>query len=117
MACPSRGIRWKSGPGRRDKVRMDRLRAMEGFVRTVETGSLSAAASQLGMANASVTTLLRKLEAHLGVMLLRRSTRHVQVTEDGAAFYERCKFILASVAEAEAGLGGGGGLKGVLRLE
>jgi len=95
---------------------MDRLRAMEVFVRTVEAGSLSGAAGQLGMANASVTTLLRNLEAYLGVTLLRRSTRYVQVTEDGAAYYERCRSALAAVQEAEAGFGQAV-LKGVLRLE
>ena len=94
---------------------MDRLRAMEVFVRTVEAGSLSGAAAQLELANASVTTLLRNLEAHLGVMLLRRTTRHVRLTDDGAIYYERCKVILSAVAEAESGFGGG--LKGVLRLE
>lgn len=95
---------------------MDRLRAMEVFVRTVEAGSLSGAAAQLGLANASVTTLLSNLEMHLGVMLLRRSTRHVQVTEDGESYYVHCRAILAAVEEAETGLGGGN-LRGMLRLE
>lgn len=85
---------------------MDRLRAMEVFVKIVETGSLSGAASQLHMANASVTTLLRQLEARLGTILLQRTTRHLRVTDEGADYYERCKAILAQVGEAEAAVGG-----------
>src|SRR5580704_424750 len=88
------------------ETRMDRLRAMEVFVGIVETGSLSGAAKQLHMANASVTTSLRQLEAQLGVVLVQRSTRHVRITEEGADYYERCKAILAQVVEAQAALGG-----------
>lgn len=95
---------------------MDRLRAMEVFVKAVEAGSLSGAATQLDIANASVTTMLHHLEAHLGVTLLHRSTRHIRLTEDGAAYYERCKAILGAIDEAESNFGTGG-LKGVLRLE
>ncbi|MDB5377741.1 MAG: LysR family transcriptional regulator [Rubritepida sp.] len=95
---------------------MDRLRAMEVFVKAVEAGSLSGAATQLDIANASVTTMLHHLEAHLGVTLLHRSTRHIRLTEDGAAYYERCKAILGAIVEAESNFGDGG-LKGVLRLE
>ena len=83
---------------------MDRLLAMEAFVRTVDTGSMSRAASQLGIANASVTTLTRKLEAYLGVTLLQRSTRYVRLTEEGAKYYERCRSILDQIGEAEAAL-------------
>ena len=81
---------------------MDRLLAMEAFVRTVDTGSMSRAASQLGIANASVTTLTRKLEAHLGATLLQRSTRYVRLTAEGAKYYERCRSILEQIGEAEA---------------
>jgi LysR family transcriptional regulator, regulator for bpeEF and oprC len=97
---------------------MDRLRAMEVFTRIVEIGSLSGAAKQLHMANASVTTLLRQLEAQLGVVLVQRSTRHVRITEEGADYYERCKAILAQVGEAQAAFGGSrAALRGVLRLQ
>lgn len=96
---------------------MDRLRAMEVFAKTVEAGSLSRAAAQLGIANASVTTILRGLEKHLGVTLLQRSTRYVRVTDDGAEYYQRCKAVLAQVDAAEAALTEGRqGLRGVLRL-
>jgi LysR family transcriptional regulator for bpeEF and oprC len=97
---------------------MDRFRAMEVYVKTVEAGSLSRAASQLGLANASVTTLLRALESHLGVTLLQRSTRYLRLTDEGADYYRRCKSILAEVEEAEASAAEArGGLTGTLRLE
>ena len=85
---------------------MDLLRAMEVFVKIVETGTLSGAARKLNLANASVTTSLRQLESRLGVVLLNRTTRAVWVTEQGADFYERSKAILAQVGDAEAALGG-----------
>jgi LysR family transcriptional regulator for bpeEF and oprC len=94
---------------------MDRLLAMEAFVRTVETGSMSRAAAQLGIANASVTTLTRKLEAHLGVTLLQRSSRYIRLTEEGARYYERCRSILEQISEADSDLSGREG--GVVRLE
>ena len=83
---------------------MDRLLAMEAFVRTADTGSMSRAAAQLGIANASVTTLIRRLEDHLGVTLLQRSTRYVRLTEEGARYHERCRSILEQIGEAEASL-------------
>lgn len=94
---------------------MDRLLAMEAFVRTVDTGSMSRAAAQLGIANASVTALTRRLEAHLGVTLLQRSSRYIRVTEEGARYYERCRAILEQISEADAELGGQE--RGVVRLE
>lgn len=94
---------------------MDRLLAMEAFVRTVDTGSMSRAAAQLGIANASVTSLMSKLEGHLGVTLLQRSTRYVRLTEEGARYYERCRTILDQISEAEAGLSERE--RGVVRLE
>ncbi len=97
---------------------MDRLWAMQVFVKVVEAASFSGAARQLDLANASVTSCIRNLEGHLGVTLLQRTTRHVHVTEEGAAFYERCKMILAQVDEAEtAARGARAGLRGTLRIE
>lgn len=83
---------------------MDRLQAMEVFVRVVDTGGFSRAASQLRMPKATVTTLVQRLEARLSVRLLNRTTRRVSVTPDGAAYYDRCVRILAEVAETESAL-------------
>jgi LysR family transcriptional regulator for bpeEF and oprC len=83
---------------------MDKLRAMELFVRVVETGGVTRAADSLHVPKATATTLIQQLEAALGVRLLNRTTRRVSVTQDGAAYYERCVAILADVREAEESL-------------
>jgi LysR family transcriptional regulator for bpeEF and oprC len=84
---------------------MDKLQAMEVFVRVVETGGITRAAESLHMPKATAATLIQKLEAALGVKLLNRTTRHVSVTPDGAAYYDRCVSILAEVRETEELLG------------
>jgi len=97
---------------------MDRLWAMEVFVKVVEAGSLSRAAIHLDLANASVTSCLRNLETHVGATLLQRSTRHISLTEEGSRFYTRCREILALVDEAEADASPTeAGLHGALRVE
>src|SRR5919108_2969133 len=80
---------------------MDKFRAMEVFVRVVETGGITRAADSLRLPKATAATLLQKLETSLGVKLLNRTTRRVSVTPDGAAYYERCVSILAQVHETE----------------
>ena len=84
--------------------RMDKLQAMEVFVRVVETGGITRAADSLGVPKATATTLIQKLEAVLGVRLLNRTTRSVSVTPDGASYYERCVSILSQVRETEESL-------------
>jgi LysR family transcriptional regulator, regulator for bpeEF and oprC len=84
---------------------MDRLQAMEVFVRVVDTGNFTRASEALRMPKATVTTLVQNLESHLGAKLLNRTTRRVNVTPDGAAYYERCIRILAEVEDAESALG------------
>lgn len=81
---------------------MDRLRAMEVFAAVAEAGSMSGAARRLGLANATVTTLLRSLETHLGAALVHRTTRRLRLTEAGLAYYPQCRDILARVTAAEA---------------
>jgi DNA-binding transcriptional LysR family regulator len=81
---------------------MDRLLSMQLFVRVVERGSFLAAAADLGLARSTATQAIKTLEADVGARLLERTTRHVAVTLDGSAFYQRCLSILADVDEAEA---------------
>ncbi|ATE62819.1 LysR family transcriptional regulator [Thauera sinica] len=81
---------------------MDRLQAMQLFTRIVELGSFSRAAEQLSLPRASATQIIKQLEAHLGVRLLQRTTRHVSPTLDGSAYYQRCVAILADIDETEA---------------
>ncbi|HEX7913606.1 MAG TPA: LysR substrate-binding domain-containing protein [Paraburkholderia sp.] len=83
---------------------MDMLQGMTVFKRVVDASSFSKAADSLEMPRASVSTLVQNLETHLGVRLLHRTTRRVQVTDDGALYYEYCARILADVADAESAL-------------
>jgi DNA-binding transcriptional LysR family regulator len=85
---------------------MDRLDAMRAFVRVAEAGSFTKAAQTLQMDRASVTLLVQQLEGRLGVKLLNRTTRKVNVTEDGAVYYERSVGVLAALEEAETSLPG-----------
>jgi LysR family transcriptional regulator for bpeEF and oprC len=83
---------------------MNKLQAMQLFVRVVETGAMTRAADSLRIPKATATTLIQQLEADLGVKLLNRTTRSVTVTPDGAAYYPRCVAILAEVQETEESL-------------
>jgi DNA-binding transcriptional LysR family regulator len=85
---------------------MDRFDAMRAFVRVVEASSFTKAAQTLNMDRASVTLLIQQLEARLRVKLLNRTTRKVNVTEDGAAYYERIVGILSELEDAETSLPG-----------
>lgn len=78
---------------------MNRLDAMQTFVRVAELSSFTRAADLLGLPKASVSTAVQQLEAELGVRLLNRTTRRVELTQDGRAFYERCRDLLADVDE------------------
>lgn len=83
---------------------MDRFDAMQVFVRVVETGSFTKAAETLRMSRTSVTQLVQQLEARLRVKLLNRTTRKVNVTADGSAYYERAVKLLADLDDAETSL-------------
>ncbi|ABE58118.1 MULTISPECIES: LysR family transcriptional regulator [Chromohalobacter] len=85
---------------------MDRFDAMRAFARVVETGSFTKAADTLHMSRTSVTQLVQQLEARLRVRLLNRTTRKVNVTADGAAYYERVLRLLADLDDAETSLSG-----------
>jgi DNA-binding transcriptional LysR family regulator len=93
------------------------LENMQVFVRVVDQGSLSAAGRQLRLSPAVVSHRLQQLENHLGVRLLNRTTRQVQPTEQGAAYYEACQEVLAALAHAESVVADGGGTpRGNLRV-
>ena len=96
---------------------MDRLAAMETFVRVVETGSFSAAARALNVGQPSVSKTIAQLEARLGVRLLMRSTRGLTPTEAGQSFYDRARRTIEEADEAElVARGAGTGLMGRLRV-
>jgi DNA-binding transcriptional LysR family regulator len=81
---------------------MDRLQAMRTFVAVVDGGSLSAAATALGVSLPTVSRVLAALERELGSRLLGRSTRGLSETDGGRLYYQRCKRILQDLREAEA---------------
>ncbi|WP_277374497.1 LysR family transcriptional regulator [Pseudomonas sp. AA-38] len=83
---------------------MDRFDAMQAFARVVETGSFTKAAETLHINRSSVTQLVQQLEARLRVRLLNRTTRKVNVTADGAVYYERVVRLLAELDDAETSL-------------
>jgi DNA-binding transcriptional LysR family regulator len=80
---------------------MDRLRAMDTFVRIVEQGSLTAAARTLRSSLPAVVRTLAALEDHLQVRLVNRTTRRMSLTDEGKIYLERCRAILAEVEESE----------------
>ncbi len=81
---------------------MDRLQAMEMFVRVVETGSFSKAAKEFATTQPTVTKQVAATEARLKVRLLNRNTRGVSLTEPGALYYEKCKTIVRECEEADS---------------
>jgi len=71
----------------------EQLKSMVVFAHIVEQGSLSGAAKQLGLSRASVSYHLKKIEAQLDVKLLNRTTRSMNLTQAGTAYYQRCQII------------------------
>ena len=81
---------------------IDRASEMSVFVRVVERGSFSEVARELGLTPSAVSKLVSRLEDRLDVRLLRRTTRSLQPTPEGLAFYERSQRILLEIEEAES---------------
>lgn len=88
---------------------MDKLGAMRAFVEIVDRGSLTAAAGALDRSLPAMVRTLASLERSLGVVLLRRTTRRMSLTDEGRVYLERCRRILADVSEVEELVGAGGG--------
>jgi DNA-binding transcriptional LysR family regulator len=84
---------------------MDKLRAMEIFVRIVDAGSLTAAAEGMGTSLTAVVRALAALEERLGLRLLNRTTRRIAPTDEGREYYAVCRKLLTELAEAEDALG------------
>src|SRR5579863_9238558 len=96
---------------------MDRLVAMETFVRVIEAGSFSGAAKQLRVGQPAVSKTIAQLEDRLGVRLLLRSTHGLTPTDAGRNFYERAKRSIEEAEEAElAARGAAAALTGRLRI-
>jgi len=96
---------------------MDTLRLMRTFVRTVDLGSLSAAAREAGTTQPTVSKMLAQLEQQLQVRLFERSTRGLSATEQGLRFYGDAKLILEQFDAAVGALAGAGAqATGLLRI-
>lgn len=80
---------------------MDRFEALTAFVAVADQRGFASAARALGMVPSAITRAVAALERRLGVTLFHRSTRAVSLTDDGAAFLERARQILAELREAE----------------
>ena len=80
------------------KTTLDELQA---FTAVVDTGSITAAADQLGQTVSGVSRALGRLEKKLDTTLLRRTTRRIELTEEGAAFLTHCRAILGAIEAAE----------------
>jgi len=89
------------------RLDVNRSGEMEVFARVVELGGFSAAAKTFRMTPSAVSKLVARLEARLGVRLINRSTRKLQLTPEGAAYYDRVVRILDDIngAEREAAIG------------
>jgi DNA-binding transcriptional LysR family regulator len=81
---------------------MDRLESLRLFVEVVDRESFSDAARALGVSRSTASKSIVRLEEHLGVRLLERTTRQVRATESGRAYHARCQRILADLDEAES---------------
>lgn len=95
---------------------INRAAEMEVFVRVVESGGFSAAARSFRMTPSAVSKLISRLETRLGSRLVNRSTRKLQLTAEGQAFYQRSVDILGDIAEAEREAASGAAPRGRVRV-
>ncbi len=97
---------------------MNELDTIQVFLKVAELDSFSGAARQLGLPNATVSSAVRQLEASLGTRLLQRTTRRVQLTQEGAAFYARSRELVADFDALRSMFRGGADvLSGRLRID
>lgn len=83
---------------------MDQLFCMRAFTRVVEHGSFAKAATSLQISPATLTAAIAQLETHLGVRLLERTTRRLNLNEEGQRYYNDCLRILQDITETEEAL-------------
>lgn len=81
---------------------MDKIHAMQLFLRVAELESFTRAADTLGLPKGNVSRQIQALENHLGCRLLHRTTRRVLLTQDGMVYYERAKDLLSNLDELDS---------------
>ena len=94
----------------------DRLSELQALVQVAERGNLSAAARQLGVSPSAVSKLMTRLETRLGVQLLHRSTRKVQLQPEGWRLYEQGQRVLADLDELERSVATAAEPRGTVRI-
>lgn len=85
---------------------MDKLESMRVYVHVVDTQSFARAAEVLGLPRSTVSRVIKELETYLGLQLLQRTTRNLNVTADGQSYYAECKRILSDIAAMESSFPG-----------
>jgi DNA-binding transcriptional LysR family regulator len=95
---------------------LERTTGLVAFVRTVDAGSFSAASRLIGSSQSAVSKSVARLERRLGVRLIQRSTRSLNLTAEGQAYYERVAPLLRSIEEAEGVVQVASDAKGLLRV-
>jgi DNA-binding transcriptional LysR family regulator len=96
---------------------MSLLENIRSYVRVVELGGLSAAGRHLRLSPAVISHRLQQLEEQLGVRLINRTTRQIQVTQQGEVFYQGCLEVLAALERAETAVSEAGATpRGTLRV-
>jgi len=96
---------------------MDKFEDLQVFVTVVDEGSFTAASARLDLAKSAISRRVANLEERLGVQLIRRTTRRLNLTDTGRSFYEHSARILADLEEAEsAATQAHGELRGLLRV-
>lgn len=98
------------------RLDVNRSGEMEVFSRAVEMGGFSAAARSLRMTPSAVSKLVSRLEARLGARLVNRSTRKLQLTAQGEAFYESARRVLGDLDEAERAIAADAAPRGRVRI-
>ena len=83
---------------------MDRIQAMQIFIRVAEAGSFVRGAETLSLPSSTVTSTIKNLEKYLQVRLLNRTTRRVSLTPEGLQYLAQCREILALIEHTEASL-------------
>ncbi|TQV88839.1 LysR family transcriptional regulator [Aliikangiella coralliicola] len=81
---------------------MDKLRAMELFVRLAEVGSFTRLAEERNLSKSMISKEISRLEEDIGARLLHRSTRNIQLTQVGSGYLERCREILMKLDDADS---------------
>ena len=95
---------------------IEKTTGLVAFVRTVESGSFSAASRVIGSSQSAVSKSVAALERRLGAKLIQRSTRTLGLTSEGQAYYERVAPLLRAIEDAEDVVQGAATARGLIRV-